>query len=116
MINLEIRNFVGERCVTSEDGQRVYKTIHPKLTAGESVKLDFEGAAIFASPFFNFAIGQLLKDLKPDDLNQLLTVEHLSPDGMLLWRRVVENAKEYYANIEIKKAVDETLKQQAEDE
>lgn len=116
MINLEIRNFVGERCVTSEDGQRVYEIIHPKLVSGEKVCLDFEGAAIFASPFFNFAIGQLLKDLKPDDLNQLLKVEHLSPDGMLLWRRVVKNAKEYYTNIETKKAVDETLKQQAEDE
>lgn len=116
MINVEIRNFVGERCVTSQDGQRVYEKIYPKLVAGEKIRLDFEGVTVFASPFFNFAIGQLLKDLKPDDLNRLLSVEHLVPDGMLVWHRVVKNAKEYYTNLNARRAVDEILKHQAEDE
>ena len=115
-MKLEIKSLVGERCVTSEDGQRVYDEIYPKLAAGESVCLNFEDVKVFASPFFNFAIGQLLKDLKPEDLNELLKVEGIVPDGALVWRRVIENAKEYYKNPEAKKAVDEILKQQAEDE
>lgn len=115
-MKLEITNLVGERCVTSEDGQRIYEEIHPKLAAGEPVFLDFTGVTVFASPFFNFAIGQLLRDLKPDDLNELLKVEGLLPDGGLVVQRVVKNAKEYYRNPETKKAVDEILKQQAEDE
>ena len=115
-MNLEIMTFIGERCVTSGDGQRVYDTIYPKLVAGEKVCLDFEGVTVFASPFFNFAVGQLLKDLKPNELNQLLTVEHLAPDGMLVWHRVVKNAKEYYTNLNTKKAVDETMKKESEGE
>jgi len=115
-MKLEIKIFIGERCVTSEDGQHVYEEIHPKLAAGEPVSLDFTGVTVFASPFFNFAIGQLLRDLKPGDLNELLKVEGLLPDGGLVVQRVVKNAKEYYRNPEAKKAVDEILKQQAEDE
>ena len=115
-MKLEITNLVGERCVTSEDGQRIYEEIHPKLAAGEPVFLDFTGVTVFASPFFNFAIGQLLRDLKPDDLNELLKVEGLLPDGGLVVQRVVKNAKEYYENPQTRKAVDEILKQHAEDE
>ena len=115
-MNLEIKSLVGDSCVTSEDGQCVYDEIYPKLAAGESVCLNFSGVRVFASPFFNFAIGQLLKDLEPDVLNQLLKVEKITADGLLVWRRVVKNAKEYYKNLETKKAIDEILKQQAEDE
>ncbi|MBD2542537.1 STAS-like domain-containing protein [Planktothricoides sp. FACHB-1370] len=35
-------------------------------TFGRPVELDFAGVEIFASPFFNFAIGQLLRDISPD--------------------------------------------------
>ncbi|MDF5723445.1 MAG: STAS-like domain-containing protein [Rhizonema sp. PD37] len=38
------------------------------------VELDFGEVDIFASPFFNFAIGQLLRDIKSKDLNRLLKV------------------------------------------
>jgi len=115
-MNVEIKTLVGDSCVTAEDGQRVYDEIYPKLAAGESVCLDFAGVRVFASPFFNFAIGQLLRDLEPDNLNELLKVEKLLPDGVRVWQLVVKNAKEYYRNPEAKEAVDEVLKQQAEDE
>ena len=116
MTNLKIRTLVGERCVTSEDGQRVYDEIHDKLLSGEKLCLDFEKVTVFASPFFNFAIGQLFKDLRAEILNRLLTVKDLSPDGMLVWRRVVKNAKEYYGNANKKQAIDEILREQSEEE
>lgn len=115
-MKLEIKKFVGDSCVTADDGQRVYEEIHPKLAAGEEVCLDFKGIRVFASPFFNFAIGQLLKDFEPDFLNQLLTVGNIKDDGLLVWQRVVKNAKEYYKNADTRKAVNETLKKNAEGE
>ena len=115
-MKLEVKNLVGEHCVTQEDGQRIYDEIFPKLAAGQPVQINFAGVTIFASPFFNFAIGQLLKDLKPEALNKLLEVEGLSSDGALVWQRVVKNAKEYYKNPKARMVVDEILKQQAEEE
>lgn len=115
MIKLEIKSLVGDSCVTSTDGQHVYDEIHPKLSSGESVYLNFAGVRVFASPFFNFAIGQLLKDLEPENLNRLLKVENITADGLLVWERVVKNAKDYYTDPNRKKAVDETLKRGDED-
>lgn len=63
----DIRNLIGENCMTPDNGQKVYNLIHPELVADRPVKLDFTGVDIFASPFFNFAIGQLLKDFQPED-------------------------------------------------
>lgn len=116
MMDMKISSFVGNSCITSDDGQRVYKEIYAKLAAGEPVFLDFAGVRVFASPFFNFAIGQLLKDLKPDDLNKLLKVANITADGQLVWEQVVKNAKEYYKDPNAKKAIDEILKEQAEEE
>ena len=110
----KIRDLVGENCMTPDDGQKVYDSIHPELVAHHPVELDFTGVDIFASPFFNFAIGQLLKDIQLDKLNLLLKVSHLNPVGMQVIERVIENSKQYYSNENIRKAVDEVLREQAE--
>jgi hypothetical protein len=55
---------------------------------------------IFASPFFNAAVGQLVKDFKPDSLNRLLKVQNLSPLGQDVLKRVIENAKLYFSSSE----------------
>lgn len=115
-VKLEIKSLVGERVVTSEDGQQVYERIHPELVAGNGVCLDFTGVTVFASPFFNSAVGQLLQDLRTAELNRLLDVKGLAPDGRLVWHRVVRNAKDYWHNPEKRKAIDEILSKQAEDE
>lgn len=52
--------------------------------------MDFDGVAQFASPFFNFAIGQLLKDIEEKDLRRLLQVENLNETGKLVVERVIE--------------------------
>lgn len=113
-MKLEIKNFIGTRCITAEDGQKIFDAIHPSLSKGEQVILDFESVTIFASPFFNFAIGQLLKDLNPDMLNKLLKVENLLPEGNLVLRRVIKNAWEYYTKPQTKEAIDDVLKKQTE--
>lgn len=99
--------------MTPDDGQKVYNLIHPELVADHPVELDFTGVDIFASPFFNFAIGQLMRDLQPEDLNRLLKVSHLNPVGKQVLKRVIENSKQYYSNANTRKAVDEVLREQA---
>jgi len=96
----DIHELVGENAITLEDGQRVFDLIHPNLAAGLAVELDFTRVGVYASPFFNAALGQLLRDLKPEDLNRLLKMEGLNPVGREVARRVIDNSKQYYAATE----------------
>jgi len=112
-MNLSVKSVVGTLCITHDAGQKVFDQIHPELSSGREVTIDFDGVSIYASPFFNAAIGQLLKDLKPDDLNRLLKVANLSDDGMSVVRRVIENAKNYYDDPNYRKHLEAALAQQA---
>lgn len=109
-----IQRMVGEDAITLDDGQSVHDRIKPELLAGHEVELDFEGVSVFASPFFNAAIGQLLKDLQPDDLNRLLQVQNLNSTGRDVLRRVIENAKRYYASPDYQEAQAKALREIAE--
>lgn len=99
-----VREIVGENAITLDDGQAVFDRIKADLTAGHVVELDFDGVSIFASPFFNAAIGQLLHDFSADQLNQRLRVVNLSPVGLDVLRRVIDNAKEYYSAADYREA------------
>ena len=110
----DIHAIVGKNGMTSQDGQKIYNAIYPELKAGHTVELDFSEVEIFASPFFNFAIGQLVKDIQTDTLNQLLKVSHLNSVGMKILKRVIENSKEYYSNPDKRKALEKVIREQAE--
>jgi hypothetical protein len=113
-MKVDVFKEIGENCITLEDGNKIYDMIHPELSTGNNVELDFENVKIFASPFFNSAIGRLLKNLKSEDLNRLLKITNLTPTGMTVLKRVIENAKEYYSNPDMRKAVDEVLLEQSQ--
>ena len=110
-----IKDKIGPRCIIKEDGQKVYEEIHDPLKNGETVTLDFENVNQFASPFFNFAIGQLLKEIKVDDLRRLLQIENLNESGRLVVKRVLENAAKYHGDKDYRKIVDDILEQQAKE-
>lgn len=114
-MDCKVYALVGENAITVEDGQKVYEKIQPELRAGYAVDLDFLNVRVFASPFFNSAIGQLLKDIKPDELNRLLRVHNLNPVGTEVLKRVVENAKRYFGSDSYRKAQTEVLSKLAED-
>jgi hypothetical protein len=99
----------GEDAITLDDGQSVYDRIYPELRAGREVDLDFLQVSVLASPFFNAAIGQLLRDLSSDELNRLLRVTNLTPVGANVMRQVIANAKRYYAEPDYRRAVTEVL-------
>lgn len=109
-----VRDAIGEYGITLSDGQKVYDVIHPELRAGHLVELDFAGVDIFASPFFNAAIGNLLEDIRSEDLNQRLKISNLSAVGTDVLRNVLENSKQYYSDNSSRKAVDAILSEWAE--
>jgi hypothetical protein len=109
-----VREIVGENAITLDDGQGVYDQIAAALCAGENVELDFTGVAVFASPFFNAAIGQLIRDQSPDELNRLLRIIGLKPAGYDVLGRVIENAKRYYASPNYREAQSRVLRELVE--
>ncbi|MBW1834283.1 MAG: STAS-like domain-containing protein [Deltaproteobacteria bacterium] len=111
-----IKDVIGPRCIIKEDGQKIYKKIHEPLTKAETVTLDFDGVTQFASPFFNFAIGQLLKDIEEKDLRCFLRVENLNETGKLVVEWVIENAARYHGDVDYRKIVDDILEQQAKEQ
>jgi hypothetical protein len=107
---VKVLEISGENAVAQEDGQKVYERIRELLKSGQDLQLDFQGVKIFASPFFNAAIGQLLKDFDADDLNRRLKFEHLSLVGQEVLKKVNENSKRYFSSSEaFKKAQTEVI-------
>lgn len=109
----KVYELIGENCMSQKAGQQIYDLIYPQLQAGKSVELDFAGVRRFLSVFFNFAIGQLLRDIKPEDLDRLLVVSNLSPLGQQTYDEVIENAKRYYSDEQYRQAVDEMVLEQS---
>jgi hypothetical protein len=112
-MEINIRQDLGENCMTLKQGQSLYDAIYPQLQSGETVELDFMGVRIFASPFFNYAIGQLLRDLKADRLNELLIIKNLNAVGSNTLELVIENAQRYYSDAKFRHAKDEVIREMA---
>ena len=108
-----IREMIGENCMTQQSGQQIYEMIYPRLQAGQPVELDFAGTKRFLSVFFNFAIGQLLRDIDLDMLDRCLTISNLTSVGQQTYDLVMENAKRYYSDPPYRQAVDEMVKEQS---
>ncbi|MEG4629799.1 STAS-like domain-containing protein [Microcoleus sp. AR_TQ3_B6] len=113
MKSYKIGTLIGKTCMTPDDGMKVYELTYPELRAEHAVELDFAGVEIFASPFFNFAIGQLLRDISPDTLNRLLKFSHLNSVGNQILKQVIKNSKRYYAADDAtRNAINEIVSQQ----
>ncbi len=112
-MKISIKESIGPRCIIKEDGQKIYEVVHEVLKTGGTITLDFNGVSQFASPFFNFAIGQLLNDLSEDELRRLLVIENLNETGRLVVDRVIENAAQYHGDKDYQKIVDDILELQA---
>lgn len=96
-ITVSIFEVVGSPlCVASDDGQKVYKRIATALRESKNVTLTFHNISTLTSAFLNAAIGQLYGEFGEDQIRALLNVQDMQPDDMLLLKRVVETAKEYF--------------------
>ena len=111
----KILDLVGEDCITIEDGEKVYDLIHPELKVCRPVELDFAGVEVFAAPFFDAAIGRLLENLAPENLNRLLKVSNLVPEEVEALKLVIEDSARYYRDPIFRQALDAVIMEQAEE-
>jgi hypothetical protein len=88
----------GPLAVSSDDGQVLHDSIAPMLRAGQGVELGFGGMEIMTPTFLNAAVGQLYGEFEHEEIRALLSVRDAGPDDIGLLKRVVENAKHYFAN------------------
>jgi len=96
MKRLVVRDLTGPTCLSPEKGQRVFRVVEPDVAAGHQVELDFTGVDLFATPFFNLSIGQLLRDLDPAYLRGRLHVVNLNEVGQDTYSRAWDNAVQHY--------------------
>ena len=110
MNKVKVFDLVGKNAISMQSGEKLYKKLHPLLTAGESVTLSFDGVVLYASPFFNASFGLLLKDLSVESIQKQLSIDGISEVGRDLLNHVIENAISYYSDAEkISKGIDKNL-------
>jgi STAS-like domain of unknown function (DUF4325) len=108
----QIRELIGDYCVTPQSGQEIYDRIKPLLIAKQPVVLDFLGIKAYASPFFNYAIGQLLKDIPYEELSRLVQYTNISSIGLRVVDVVLNSAKRYYTDENYRRAVNEVCEEE----
>lgn len=108
MYQIKVVDLTGKNAISMQTGEKLYNALHSNLIAGEKVAIDFEGVALFASPFFNASIGLLLKDVSVEQLQQQLSIVNISDVGRDLLNHVISNAIVFYSNIDnVTKAIDQ---------
>lgn len=99
LLELSVFEIVGSPfCVASDDGQKVHDRLVAALKAGHGVRLSFHNVVIVTSAFLNAAIGQLYGEVDEAQIRTLLKVSDIAPDDVMLLKRVVETAKQYFAD------------------
>jgi len=86
--------------VSSADGGVVHDRIADALRSGEDVELSFAGIEDVTSAFLNAAVGQLYGEFGEDLIRQHLKVVDAESDHLILLKRVVERAKEFFRDPE----------------
>ena len=103
MKNLIIKDIINsELAVSTENGERVFEIVNYHLEKNEKVILDFSGITIMITAFLNAAIGKLYgkKRYTPTFLNEHLKLENVEIEDRILFKDVIQRAKEYFADKE----------------
>ncbi len=92
---------VSDYCETAlsvEDGERIQNKINELLEKEIKIVLDFEKIELYATPFFNVAIGHFVSKITPEVLKEKIKCINLSELGEETYRYSYENAKLVYQN------------------
>ena len=101
MKHLVIKDIINsELAVSTENGNKVFKIVDDCLQQHEKVELDFEGITVMITAFLNAAIGSLYskKEYTGDFLNEHLKLENVEKEDRILFKEVIQRAKEYFAD------------------
>ena len=112
-VTLRIGEMIGSSyCVSSRDGERIYKQVAPLVESNTPVVISFEGVEIIIAAFLNVAVGQLYGKFDRDYIEKLISYQELSDQDMDLVRRVTKNAEIYFSR---KSAYDRAWKEELGD-
>lgn len=90
----------GKLCISSDDGEKVYKEIVKALKDGQKVALSFEDAEVI-SAFLHVAVGQLYNGQFTEEfISSHIKPVNATQEDLHLLKRVVERAKEFYKDPE----------------
>lgn len=94
-----------DTAVSTDNGDLIYKKVIEIIEENNRVELDFKGITMMTTAFLNAAIGQLYSKYTGDQLNKLLKLNNVADDDKILFKKVIDRAKQYFAN---KKDFDES--------
>lgn len=98
-IVLRVSDIIGSPLgISAEDGQKVFDKIEALLKRGQHITISFERVTMLISLFLNASIGQLYGSFTEENIRELVKVDGLAEDDLEMLKRVVDNAKKYYAN------------------
>lgn len=96
---LKIRDIINrDTAVSSDDGEIIYNFIVKCINDKCIAELDFSEINILTTAFLNSAIGQLYNTYSSDQLNTTLRLKNVADEDRILFKKVIERAKEYFAN------------------
>ena len=96
-ITISVFEVVGSPlCVASDDGQNIYDRLALAFKQECGVVLSFRNVTTLTSAFLNAAIGQLYGEFNEEKVRSLLKVEEMEADDLVLLKRVVDTAKQYF--------------------
>ena len=99
IMTLNIKDLIGrDTAVSSDDGDILFKNINEQIKSGIVVELDFSEISILTTAFLNSAIGQLYNIYSSSQLNSSIKLKNVAEDDKILFIKVIERAKEYFAN------------------
>lgn len=101
LAKIRIFDIVGSgHCTASEDGQKIFQTIKKNVKEGKRIILSFENVEDLTSAFLNAAVGQLYSEFSEQQIKECLSVIDTKQEDLVLLKRVVERAKEFFKNPE----------------
>ena len=98
-IKISIVRVVGSPfCVSIDDGHLLHDRITRVLDAGNFVELSFDGVKRLTTAFLNASMGQLYNEYTEEQIRQCVRIVEASQDSLRLIKRVVDNAKRFFAD------------------
>ena len=86
----------SKNAVSFQNGEKVYSLLNGLLQNKEKVILNFKGIEVYATQFFNGAIGQLLKNFTQKDLKRLIEIKNLPEEENVVLQKIIKNSERYY--------------------
>lgn len=96
--------------VSTTDGENLFERIKKAFDSGIKVILDFNNIELITSTFLNSSVGRLYGHYSKDFIKGHLSIENMSSDDLVLLKKVVDRAKEYFMEKEkIDRAIEDAL-------